>query len=182
MSENDYTWQMMEDVDADTGEIIEPDPEMGTVNTEDLPRMARILRSLHAKKKHYEDYMRSEMERVAALSQQQIDKVDTQIDRIIQISSGMMKSAEMDKVHYPGLGKFRFGTTRVSVNDEAYQAMTEDEQAEIQNSLLDLFTVKTVTTVKPDKKAIKPFLEAGTQVPGFKLNDKQEKFEFIPED
>jgi len=162
-------------VDPETGEILEDQ----TVVVEDIPRIARRIALDRQKIEGRVGTINREISRLEAIRQMYYDKHADREKFLMKLVKDMMGHANKDELEYPGIGKFRYGTTREKVDDSEYMAASDDEKAEIHSSHSNLFVVKT--TVRPDKKAIKEAIGDGNPVPGFDLIGKFKKFEFKPE-
>lgn len=82
----------------------------------------------------------------------------------------------------PGCGKWAILTTqRASLDRSDYDAMPEDRRAEIALAHKDLFKIMTITTIKPDARAILKQLQAGQAIDGFAVNPSVDGITFKAE-
>jgi hypothetical protein len=169
-------------VDPETGEILDvpfADPA-DKITVEDLPRVARSLRTLAQRMGEILEFRRAETERIAAHCDRKVERAQQSHDYLLGIARTLMASTEERRLEYPGLGVLKFGTTRESVNTEGYDALTPEEKEELHAEFPGLFRIKT--TVSPDKKEIMATSKAGVlPTPGFTTNPKQETFTFKAE-
>lgn len=173
--------QMVDDglVDLETGEIVDAFELGATTVIEDLPRYARSLRAIEARIEMISRYRKEETERIQAICDNKTDTLNETHHFLTSIARGLMKSTDKDKLDYPGLGAFKFGQSRESVNTELYEALSDEGRAAFQSANCGWF--RTKTTIDPDKKKIKATLDSGEAVQGFSLNPKHETFTFKAE-
>ena len=163
-------------IDPETGEITgDITPEIVA-----LPNLARTLRALMKRAQMIEDFRAAEMNRINECCQHKLNQIYNNADRITEMARVAVRSTGEKKVEYPGIGFFRFGTTRESIDDSEYQDMTDDEKKKLWNNYQGCF--RSTTTTKPDKKWIKGSIESGSDVPGFTIKAKEETFTFHKED
>ncbi len=163
-------------VDMETGEVVDAFELGKTTVIEDLPRYARALRALEARTEMVKKYRAEETERIQAICDAKITKFAETQHFLTSIASGLMKESGKDKLEYPGLGTFRFGMSKVSVNTDEYDALPDDKRDAFQSANVGWFRKKT--TIDPDKKKIRATLESKEPVQGFSLNKKHETFTF----
>ena len=164
-------------IDPDTGEITATDHELSVAV---LPKMARSLRAIERQMEMVAEFRKDELSRISESCDHKINKLRERAATLTSLAQTIAKSTGEKKLEYPGIGYFRFGTTREAVDDSDYQAMPDDEKAKLHNNYQGCFRSKTVTT--PDKKWIKGSIEQGQPVPGFVIKDKEETFTFHKED
>ena len=173
--------QMVDDglVDLETGEVLDA---LSTALAdkaviEDLPRYARALRTIEARMAMIKKYQDEETERIQAICDAKLDKFADSKRILVSTAERLMKGSGSEKLDYPGLGVFRFGLSRESVNDDTWAENFDDDMKDIiQKQHPSLIDVRRI--LKPDKKAIKAELKEGKEIPGFSLNRKHETFTF----
>jgi hypothetical protein len=172
-------------VDLETGEIT---TDFGTdATTEILPQVARTLRAMHWKRQTIEKYLADEIERITAICDHKVAGIDGSIahfegtaQRIMAAEGYNSDDAKMKKLSYPGLGAFRFGKSRESVNDDVWNEMTDDEKVALYNS--NMAAIDQKVRYQPNKKWIKEALNSGGEIQGFSMNGQHETFTFKPEE
>lgn len=165
-------------VDLETGEVVDALATALADKTviEDLPRYARALRTIEARMDVVRKYRAEETERIQAICDQKTDKFEDTKRILTSTVKGLMESTGKERLDYPGLGTFKFGLSRESVNTDEYDDLPDDEKDIFQSTNCGWFHKKT--TVTPDKKKIKATLDSGEAVPGFSLNRRHETFAF----
>ena len=168
-------------IDPDTGEIIDFATE---VVVADLPKMARGLRYRQAEIKRLSDYRDKEVNRIVESVDHKINKISTQMAFVENRARELMRTTGEKKLEYPGLGFFRFGQTRVKVDDTAYYEMSDVERDALYVMWSDntVPPFKTKTTITPDKKVIKEIIDKFGDISGFTLTEPEETFTFKPEE
>lgn len=172
-------------VDPETGEIItEIAPD---ARTEILPQVARTLRAMHWKRQIIETYLKEEVERITEICGHKLSGIDASIthfegtaQRIMAAEGYNSDDAKMKKLSYPGLGAFRFGKTRESVNDDEWNEWSDEEKAALHSE--NMAAVNQKVKYVPNKKWIHATLETGGKIRGFSINEKHETFTFKPEE
>ncbi len=165
-------------VDLETGEVLDA---LSTALAdkaviEDMPRYARALRTIEARMDVIRKYRAEETERIQAICDQKTDKFEDSKRILTNTVEGLMKATGKEQLDYPGIGAFKFGLSRESVNTDKYDALPDDEKDIFQSTNCGWFRKKTYIT--PDKKKIKATLDTGEAVPGFSLNRRHETFTF----
>lgn len=165
-------------VDLETGEILDPNIK---TRAEDLPRVARWIRRTDKEESRLRAYAKAEIARISECTDMAIEQLEKQKSFFLLRAEDLMRSTDDKKLSYPGLGTFKFGSTRESVNTELYDNSDDDAKAMLQEHYPTCFKTKTVVT--PDKKAIKQAIENEDDVaPGFSINEKRETFGFKAEE
>lgn len=158
-------------VDPETGEVLASDPSEA-----DLPKLARAIRSHQRKIEKYGEFGRQQVEQITRSVERAVERERQTIEILHQKAKLIVSAMDGQKAVMPGIGRFRFRKMPVSVDDTAYQGLPEELQLSVRSAHEDLF--KTKTTVTPDKKAIKAFLQTGADVTGFALTSPEDVFEF----
>ena len=161
--------------DPDTGELVKDQEIIIT----DLPRVARRLAVIDRKSAVNAKTIDYEIERLRGVKQRMFDKYATTRSFLMSRCEHLMRQGGKDELEYPGIGKFRYGTTRESVNDTVFESLDKVGKGSIQREYPGMFRIKV--EAKPDKKAILAHLKTDDALPGFTLNRKYQKFEFKPE-
>ncbi len=165
-------------VDLETGEVLDALSTALADKTviEDLPRYARALRTIEARMALVKKYRAEETERIQSICDAKIDKFEDSQRILTSTVKGLMEATGNLQLDYPGLGGFKFGLSRESVNTDEYDDLSLDEKDLFQSVNCGWF--RTKTSVTPDKKKIKATLDSGEAVPGFSLNRRHETFTF----
>lgn len=157
-------------VDEETGEIICDEPTMDDIT--------KIGRRITYDKQELESTLavfKKEIERIQALMKQKQDRHERNREYLMTKVENLLRLNGLEKLDTPA-GKFKFGTTRESVNDEAYKEFTKEQLEELQKECPDFW--KTTYVIKPDKKAIMEWLKNGGELSGFYINKKEEVLKF----
>lgn len=164
-------------VDLETGEILDPGAK---TRAEDLPRVARWIRRAEKEEARLLEYAKTEVARIAECTQVAIDKIKTQKSYFLLRAEDLMRSTDDKKLQYPGLGTFKFGSTKESVNDDEYEAMDDDAKSQLQFAWSGIIHRKEIMV--PDKRAIMAQIKNfQSDVPGFSINEKRPTFGFKAE-
>lgn len=153
----------------ETGEIIE---EEVVVLDNTLPKYARACKAIKYKIEQLKEYRDKEVNRIIEICDHNSENLQKQLDRLTDRSMAIMRMAGEEKVYYPGLGRFRFGLTRLKVNDEAWDGR-------MNNNCIECF--KSETKITPVKKIILDKLKKGEHIEGFSLEEQKETFIFKEE-
>lgn len=174
---NNLAVSFNEFVDPETGEILDLKEELVI---KDIPLIGRHLAAIESRINTIDSYERDELERIQVICEIKRDKLQEQHSRALSRAEVLMKETGETRLDYPGLGVFRFGQSRESVNDTAYGEMSEEGRTELHMQFPKLFRRKT--TVLPNKKEIMATAQAGVlPTPGFLINPKHETFTFKAE-
>lgn len=168
-------------------ELIEHGRNAEADSVDSLTWMARAVRSLNKQIDIVNNYESNEMAKLNDCCGHKRIKLQEQIDGIMNRASNFLKSEEYGhdskrkKLHLPGVGTFKFGSSRESVDDNEYKALSKELQIQMQEELPHLFTRRESVTIAPDKTAIKEKIIEGNDVAGFILREKKETFKFDAE-
>jgi len=173
--------QMVDDglVDMETGEVVDPFGLGQKAVIEDLPRHARTLRVIESRMDMIKRYRMEETERIQAICDAKIAKFEETQRFFKGLASTLMRAASKERLDYPGLGTFKFGYSRESVNTDEYDNLPENEKNVFETANAGWF--RTKITITPDKAKIKATLDSREPVPCFSLNQKHETFTFKAE-
>lgn len=175
---NELAMNLDEFVDLETGEILLTDDSAECI-TEDLPKITRSLRALERRMGVVDKFRQDELARIATHCNRKIETFQRSHDYLMGLAEWLMRKTGEKRLEYPGLGVLKFGTTRESVNDEDYEAMSPEDQQHMRALIPKLFRTKII--VSPDKKAIMAELKDNVPVCGFFINPKRETFGFKAE-
>jgi len=149
----------------------------------DLSWIGRAIAANNRQVVLIKEYRDKEVEKIKACCDQKIEKLAEDSAYKEGMASVVMKShgftyddKNMRKYEMPGIGTFRFGVTRESVDSGEYDGFDEEKQVNIQKECFVFF--KETVRISPDKKGIMAHLKEGKPIDGFKLKPKFEKFEF----
>ncbi len=171
----------LEDKLISSGETWMEDENNKAVLTDlDLSSLTRSLKKRYTQIEKLQSLEKEEVNRIKECTQEEIRKIQGSIDFLENMAIQKLKAKNETRFHFPSVGKLSIATKAVSVDDEAYKAMAEEEKALIHKQCPDFFTEKT--TISPNKKLIKEFLSAGdwnpSATPYFKLKGGNEILKF----
>jgi len=156
-------------IDELTGEIVEQDYTL-----EELPAIGRTIRALQQQVDEWQNYKRSEIEKIRASTDFKIERLHKQVEYLIGLANHLM--GDKKKIEYPGIGCFRRRKQLPTPIREQWDAMSLDEQKAVAANYPDLFTV--VEEVKPETVKIRGVVSAGQDVPGWSVEFRDDKLEF----
>lgn len=165
-------------------EMIEQGMNAETQTIDDLTWMARAIRSLNKQIDIVDNYESNEMARLNDCCGHRRIKLQEQIDSIMSRANNFLKSQEYGhdtkrkKLHLPGLGTFKYGSSRESIDDSDYKTLSQEKQLEMQGELPHLFNRRETVSIAPNKTIIKEKILEGNDVAGFVLCEKKETFKF----
>lgn len=146
-------------VDPETGEIVDAGVTRDPI-TEDLPRIARALRSIDKKIKENEEFIKIEIERIRAFSEATNESLYNQHRGLAAHAQQLMKAEDKDRLVYPGLGTFKWQKGRSKVMTKGWDEADYESHISIAMANPKLFKTKQV--VLPDKREIKNALQGET--------------------
>lgn len=171
LTQREYEQIEDEIIDPQTGEIISSDPR-----EDDLPRIARALKSINRKIDRAEEMRRQQIEQINADFDNYVQQRETTRDILLQKARLLVEQTEDQKYKVGGVGTFRFRKLPPKVDDTDYrEVLTEIEIQHLHKDMPQYFVTKVA--VSPDKKAIKEALANGEQIPGFSLPEREPVFE-----
>ena len=131
-----------------------------------------------------DEFRRKEMEKISACCDEKIRKLNDNSSFLRGMAESFLRGSgycyanrDARKYDMPGIGAFRFSTTRESIVSTEYDSADPDTQKIIQSEYPDYF--RTTVKVAPDKKIIGEAIKAGLGVKGFGVSPKQETFDFV---
>jgi len=126
-------------IDEETGEMIEKRSEL---TTKELPQIARRLRAIESQITETKLYKDAEIERIKAICDQKIYSIKNQKNFWLKQAQLLMEQAGDKKLHYPGLGRFRWQKGSTVLDSKAYDEATEDEKIKLRSAYEPYFKYK----------------------------------------
>lgn len=171
-------------IDPATGEVVTDPLE---IQTKDLPDVARRLRAIENRIRIIQEFEQQEHERIARACAKKVGSFEITRQFYMTRAEQLLAETGQKEIDYPGLGKFRFGTTRESVVTTAWDEMSDKDKRRyhINHQMIfrDPSRKDLLDRISPDKREIMKRLKSGALEPDvFRLSDKEPVFQFKPED
>lgn len=159
-------------------------PQTAPTDISDLAWIARRISAYHHRIGAIKKYRDEELNRIAETCAAKTEILSQQSGYWESIAHDILRAhgycygddKAMCRYEMPGIGTFRFTVTRQAVDGSEYDALSDEEKADIQKRFSAAFTV--TTKINPDKKMIAAALKRGEGFAGFKLTEKKEKLEY----
>ena len=143
-------------IDPETGEILDGEDRRDAITT-DLPRIARALSAIERKIEITERFKQEEIARLSTHCDHKTGMLDAQRLRLMATAEQLHGTSGQKRLDYPGLGAFSVHKGRAKLNSTDFDNASREVQE--QAAMLEPDLIKSTTTLKPDKKAIKKLLE-----------------------